>query len=277
MAETGIPQRLETPAGTITFNDWENGDTNGVIQVTRIHGLDGAEVRAPTDNRPTQDGGIVHNFYRAGRSFTLEGRIIPPKENQLTVRREIMDRLVGYTDSMLRANGRYVYEPSGAGERFVNCRLYGPVEIDDEEGMIKTFQMPFWSEDPTIYSYALVDQTHLDDDVTITVTNNGTTAVWPVVQVFGDFTDFVLTNETTGQTINWSTPSGPVEAPDYIEIIMQRGTMYLNGNDQNMLSGLDVASSDFFQLVPGSNSISFLATGDDANTGIRIYFNDGFI
>src|SRR6266404_5117423 len=104
--ETGIPQYIVADGGTsLYFNDLADvHDQGAFLQITRITGGDGANVRAPVDDRPQRDGGIVHPFYRGPRYFTLEGLIVADSRNERTV---VEDSIRGVTQAMLRRDGRY--------------------------------------------------------------------------------------------------------------------------------------------------------------------------
>lgn len=81
MPDLASPYTLVTPAGTVLFNN-EGIDLFNLVggpdefYISDIQGLDGAPIRAPVDNRPQTDGGLVHPFFEGPRRVTIEGSIM---------------------------------------------------------------------------------------------------------------------------------------------------------------------------------------------------------
>src|SRR3989337_1851967 len=80
MADLSVQYTLTTPGGTILFNnsgiDSFNAYGADEYYISDIQGLDGAPIRAPVDNRPQTDGGLVHPFFKGPRRVTIEGALM---------------------------------------------------------------------------------------------------------------------------------------------------------------------------------------------------------
>jgi hypothetical protein len=144
--DTGIPQYLQTPAGTLFFNVYPDDD---LFMVQEIHGLDMPEIRNPIDNRPQRDGGILHPFFRGKRVFTIGGLIIASSPEAMT---QLQDDLRGFTDSITNSDGIYGWVPPGQSTRVMIVRLYEAVEIGPHTpGSVRTFQITLVSDSAMTY------------------------------------------------------------------------------------------------------------------------------
>jgi hypothetical protein len=68
--ELAIPWYLDTPLGTITFVRAGDG-----YRVQQVQNMDGAQIRAASEQLPAWDGAIVYDSYRGGRFPVLSGII----------------------------------------------------------------------------------------------------------------------------------------------------------------------------------------------------------
>lgn len=62
--------------GAITFNNGLPGDGTDLYWIQSIRGLDGPTIRAPVDDVPYGDGGLVHKFWKGPRRVSFDGVII---------------------------------------------------------------------------------------------------------------------------------------------------------------------------------------------------------
>lgn len=277
--ETGCPQTLIGNGSSVVFNDWsDDSEQGGVFQITRITGADGADVRNPQEPRPQRDGAIIHPFYRGGRTFALEGRIIADDK---TARTEMEDLLRTTTQSILREDGTYTWEPSISNVptthrfRSITCRLFEPEEIADENSAVKSFVIVLFSEDP----YA---RSTLETEVEITVSgsdsyeNLGNAPYWPIVEVHGPLTSFVLSNDTLGLSIDWDGSAITVGNKFIVRMNFETITLNTEGG-ASVLGDVDFSVSDFWYLDTGVNDLSFTATGDGAATKAVVLAHDGWV
>src|ERR1041385_6813867 len=78
MSEFNAPARLITPSYVIPFNqDLTNG---WWYFITDLTDLDGAPVRAPTEDASQTDGGLTHDFLQGPRHPTVTGILVPPQQ-----------------------------------------------------------------------------------------------------------------------------------------------------------------------------------------------------
>ena len=149
MADNSVPYDLVTPAGTINFNDSGIDQFNILggpdeYYITDTTGLDGAPIRAPVDNRPQTDGGLVHPFFKGPRRITIEGALMIRStriQNSIRIIRNDMEKdLKDALDSILQVDGTLSWTPQltgGPDPRSLTVRCEIPVEFRGIE--LKTF------------------------------------------------------------------------------------------------------------------------------------------
>lgn len=123
--EWNAPATLTTPGGTITFNAATKPTYYN--DASRCSGLDMAPVRATVEDKPTSDGGIVHNAYLGPRHITIGGQLVV---DTLADRATLMDNLITALVSILRADGTYAWTPTTGGSRSISVRCEVPVTYD---------------------------------------------------------------------------------------------------------------------------------------------------
>ena len=128
MPDIATVYTLTTPGGTITFN---NGATDEYY-LSEIGGLEDAPIRAPVDNRPQTDGGLVHDFYEGPLHLTLEGilfiRSTRVQNSIRTIRTSMTDNLRTALRSILRADGTLAWTPYGSTARSLTVRYEVPLD-----------------------------------------------------------------------------------------------------------------------------------------------------
>jgi hypothetical protein len=104
----------------------------------------------------------------------------------------------------------------------------------------------------------------------VTVTNSGSTAVRPLLRLYGPCTDPRVENQTTGERLVFSGLA--IAAGDWLEIDCRNSTVRLNGlASQSRLGRLDFAVSEFLQLVRDVNTVRYypVSFGDGARMEVR--------
>ena len=145
MADLSVPYVLTTPGGTITFNSTGTDDFNSYgsneYYITDGQGLDGSPIRAPIDNAPQADGGLVHNFWKGPRHIVIEGALIIRSThvmNSIRALRNTMEEdLLDALESILQADGTLAWTPAGMSARSLTVRYEVPLEFSGVE--LKTF------------------------------------------------------------------------------------------------------------------------------------------
>ena len=136
MADVGVQYSLTTPAGTIVFND----DSADQYYITEIGGLAVPTIRAPIDNVPLGDGGLVHDFWKGPRHLSIEGVLLIESTRVMNsivdIRNQMEDDLVFVLESILRDDGTLTYTPTGAGARSLTVRHDIPLEFRHQDNYL---------------------------------------------------------------------------------------------------------------------------------------------
>lgn len=156
MADLGSVYTLTTPAATITFNSGDLRDGTDKYWLTNTQGLDGPPIRAPIDNVPYGDGGIVHDFWMAPRHVVLEGVLITesvgwPSAGDACRQRqnEMEEDLIDALESILREDGTLAWTPLGLGARSLTVRHDVTLEFSAIENyVLKQFTFGLVAADP---------------------------------------------------------------------------------------------------------------------------------
>jgi hypothetical protein len=145
--EYGIPVSLETPRGTLTFNDYSAG---AHFRLSRFE--ISRPIRSSTEDAPQRSGYILpERFPRRGAHPILAGDIAA--FNDQAVRAAMLDTIKGLPDSLRDAAGTLKWTPSGQLPRQMTVRLLE--DVQDGGDLTKTFQLALVSDDPAEYSQAL--------------------------------------------------------------------------------------------------------------------------
>jgi hypothetical protein len=304
---------LETPGGSVVFNTGDH--TAGVyasspaygdgFYLTDIDGLVAASIRNPTQDRPGRDGTIVFDFLFGPRFPVLQGVIVAGSSTEEHYLRHL---LALACNSILRADGTLKWTPNGHDERQLTVRCLEALQISHDTPA--AFQLALVAGDPTVYSSTEQEDTtsalslggqggglafgqavdeggedawgfpfsfgEFTSGGSATLVNGGTVDAYPVVDITGPIVSPTLHNVTTGKVVSLSGLS--LSSGDHIEIRMLDETVRLNGDpDSSQIDKLDIATSEFWPLVPGTNSIRLAAASfDAAETFATITWRDAY-
>ena len=147
MADIACTYSLSTPAGTINLNLGTLKDGTDKYWVQNVTGLDGPSIRAPVDNVPFGDGGLVYNFWMGPRHIVFEGVLVTESvgfpsfgDDCITVQNGMEDDLRTALDSILRADGTLSWTPLGLGARSLTVQYEQSLECSAAENYaIKQF------------------------------------------------------------------------------------------------------------------------------------------
>lgn len=146
MAETSAVYTLTTPGPDIMFNSGTD-----IYRVIDIQGLDMAPIRAPVDDAPVTDGGIVHGFFYSARRIDVMGLLLPG-DMAVGTRNTMEANLISALESILRADGTFSWTPTGGSLRSFTVRCPGPVQFppwQDAYPLHKRFIFSLVAADPT--------------------------------------------------------------------------------------------------------------------------------
>lgn len=136
---------LTTPGTDITFNDGElgRGSLDDMYWITAAPGLppDGAPRRAPVDNRPQTDGGLVHRFLKGPRQIAVEGAIIiqstTVQDSIRVIRNQMEEALEEALDACYQADATLAWTPAGQSPYSLTVR--NNIEVKFEGVEFRTF------------------------------------------------------------------------------------------------------------------------------------------
>lgn len=282
MFTSGLQQWI-TSYGTLTLN----GATRPRLLIVSVTGFDNASLRAAVDNKPQQAGAIVHRALPGARYPGMRLLLDGDTEDDVA---SFEDQVKGAHQSILDADGRIIFQPPGLEQRFIAVRGYDEVEIDPVQtgsfgeplGFLKTALVPMVAGDPYAYTYTQT-VTNITDGGSANITNAGNAPNYPTLRVYGAYTAFTLTNETTGESIEMGNTI-PMDVTDghYIEIITSLETCVYDGDVSHVEGYLDVTATDFWALQPdpiaagGVNTISASFVGADASTKLTVLSNSAW-
>lgn len=148
MPDIAVEYTLDTPGGTITFNDGAD-DQFYITEITMTTPL-----RTPVDPAPLDDGGLVHDFWLEARPVAVEGVFLitsVPLGSGLCqqIRNEMEADLEAALQSILRADGTLTWTPVGQVEHALTVRYHRAAEYPHIENyLLRAFNFGLIAADP---------------------------------------------------------------------------------------------------------------------------------
>jgi hypothetical protein len=281
----GVKYTLTGPDGArVVFND--KTDANYVGFLSNISGLDSPDVRESADDLIGDDGGVHGLFFYGRRPIVIEGYIdntpspylADSDGNVLTengVRNARMTMLQRVTNAM-RRDLEIRWQPEGGVEQMVRVRRQQPLRIAGAYN--KSFQAALVAADPRIYGTA-INEIRFDPNVDSTATNKGTMRTPPTATVYGPtsgtMTGIEIHNHTTGEYIVFA-PSYALAPGQYIVVDFVNKTI-TRESGLNIYDKLVFASSTWFQIEPGDNTIAVHGTGTTTGASMVLRWQDAWV
>ena len=266
----------------ILLNDYELNGVGSGVYLNAVTGLGNLDIRISGDLYSGRDGGFVSTQFLDQRGISIQGTIFADDsataENK---RREVIAAVSGLDVEM-------VIRTFAGSEYTIQTKL---VKIDGLEFNGNKFSYQFRIEllAPDPYIYETTDGDELSAAIAIsegggytmdyntdegyvlpveweaseqpvTITNNGNATFTPVIYLYGELSNPVITNQTTGQSMSLTLTSS---TGDVIKIDNKNRTITLNGGNILALMG---SSSQWIEIQPGDN-IFVLTTDTQADTG----------
>jgi hypothetical protein len=285
IGEWAQPFDLFTEFGHLLFNQPLASGSLQWLQMAPTKCSCGLPVRLTDDDVPQGDGKISHRRWRSGyqmhwafEPILWDGSTTKPAEPACDPDLQEMLDLVGlHVNELIRtgqiggANARFFWTPDTMTERMLDRVQLVSYTVTPGGGELGGYLIEV-DVDSTFPYYMEANETDVTvaDGATETVTNAGNVDYLPVVEVYGPFDGFTLTNHSVqdidGADIalvyDSTLPGGDaVGGGDWIEFEFFRETAYLNGNVSSRKGSIDWRASDFFPLIPGANSIELAITG----------------
>ena len=130
MADLTVTYTLTTPGPDITFNNGSLGDGTDKYWIDAIQGLDGPAIRAPVDNVPFGDGGLIHTFWLGPRRVIFDGMLLldpSTYENCQERRNDLAFELQNALLSIVNVAGTLAWTP--VGQSGVTLGVYNEVPL----------------------------------------------------------------------------------------------------------------------------------------------------
>jgi hypothetical protein len=140
---------LDYGGGSVDFHGTGAGVASGLVLST-IDGIGQAPIRAPIDDAPQADGGLVHQFFYGPRHLTVEGLVLPfaYDASHAATLWSTMDALQAALGAILRADGEFSWTPPGQTAHSLTVRCDVPVSFSGS--FQKTFIFGLVAANPTV-------------------------------------------------------------------------------------------------------------------------------
>lgn len=289
--EIGITYELTGPDGTrAVFQN--SGDTDFVGYISEITGLDSADVREQSEDKPGADGAVHGDFFAGRRPVTVEGTISVGADSP-TIRNSRIDRLLRATLA-LRSDAVLKWQETGGVARQISLRRQQPTRISGLRP--KKFLVAMVAENPRIVSQAENSLAilagalgtagadfPLDFDLdfnevagsagTLSITNAGSGDAIPTFEIAGPIVNPRVLNNTTGKEQR------------FIITLAAGETLVVNGDDRSVIlngatnryAAYDFSTSEWWTLQPGANDVRLLSTSYSAPAALTVRWRDSWL
>ena len=144
MADIVTSYTLTTPGPDITFNSGTLGDGTDKYWLSAIQGLDGPMIRAPVDNVPFGDGGLIHTFWLGPRRVVFDGMLLIESSNSQADCQELRNNLAFNLQnalfSIINTTGTLSWTPVGQAVQILLVYNEVPLQITYTDNyMVSTF------------------------------------------------------------------------------------------------------------------------------------------
>lgn len=148
MADVGVTYTL-AGSTTVYFNDGSDDQ----IYINEITGLGGPPVRAPIDDVPFGDGGIIHPFWKGPRHISVEGIFLITSTRQMddivVIRNDMEEDLRDCLESILQSDGSLTWQPQGQSSRSLTVRHDVMLDFGHEQNyLLETFTFGLVAANP---------------------------------------------------------------------------------------------------------------------------------
>lgn len=250
------------------FNDPEDADYIGWL--SDLTGLDSPDLRENADDLVGDDGGVHGDFFYGRRPVVITGQIESRPDN---ISRNLRMTKLQRASNSTRTDSTLRWAPEGGVEQILYLRRQQPLRITG--GYNKSFQLSMVSADPRIYAAEVKTQRFLPNDSTVFIENEGTMRTPPDLTIYGPATAIQAQNHQTGESIVFN-PTYTLPSGSYIVLSARNRTVLLNGVT-NLYSQVQFASTTWWEVQPGTNQVTFAATGTTANSAMVVAWQDAWV
>lgn len=286
--------------GPFTYNGLTFGDGTD-FEVTRVDGLAPPDRREESSDNPVGDGAFVFAQHSGARRIVFEGEIWGTLGPDLATKERSFRAAFGNG----LASPVALTFPTPAGDTWRTLclprRSHFPIDELYHRGMA-IWAVELVAPDPRLYSDTLQSVTlspgseggvdfggpgqGLDfggagqgidfgggGAAELAIINAGTTATLPTVRFIGPATNPRIRNMTTGLELKLL---GTIEAGDWIDLDFAARTILLNGS-ASRYGMLDVATSSWWAIAVGSNTLQFQASVSSGATQALLTWRDAWL
>lgn len=252
-------------------------------------GLGELSNRISAYDRPGEDGGMVTAAFAGQRLVTLEGLVKGTDAASFTTNRRALQALsyIQRDSNGLPLPRRLTITTLDDEVVFVDAYVR-KVMIGIEHNNFAPYMVELVCPDPQLFIDGLVSSGYVSRPALggvvypvtypaiyegstggyTTVTNDGNAGTWPVITLRGQMTNPSIRHAESGTVMQLNASLG---ASDYVIIDMKEKTIVLNGSSSYLYAKTD--DSDWFSLVPGSNTVYFTTgvTSDVGTMEVELY------
>ena len=262
LGDTGVVLNPTTP--TLPFCD-----------ITKIKGLDSAELRITERDHEGVDGGFLDAYFEKMRTLTLEGQVITNGVGT----ESYLDTLKSNWSPQRASIPLYFKHPE-VDERLIMVKPLGVRYDVDELRRVGSTDVQFMcqAEDPRVYSseeFSVDLVTSLVGSsggaefpmgfpmgfgaavapVTTNVYNGGNRPTTGIITLVGPLSNPIIYNDTTGEALAFTITLG---ATDFLVIDLYYRTVKLNGVSSRRGT---MTRWEWFLFAPGDNTLRYQASG----------------
>ena len=277
---------------SFAFNGFVFGGSSSPYQILSVDGLESLPtLRVQDSDRGYQDGMFSGRDFFGGRTITMtlqimSGNGLSAQANYNLLQAALQPQQTGTTPLQFQLSASDNFQ-------YVNARVrkgMATIDPDYTYGKIKA-QYEFYCPDPRYYDYTtqIATMTYTaplgrtyprvypltygggSQTQTAAITNNGQTATYPIITIYGPVTNPVVGSTTANAALSFNYT---MAQSDVIVIDLQYKTILLNGNPaRNLLLG----SSQWFAATPGANYFYFTGTGTTYGvTNATVQWNNAY-
>lgn len=190
--------------------------------VTRIDGIDDADVRDDRQENPGEDGETPFPGLYGGRTLVIQGKIMTRTIWKMRDMQKALRRAFG---NIREEQPLYFRTNDIDTDMVIWCRKFGKIEMPDEQktpnGFERPFQITLRASNPRFLSVReeFITTTVAGTSETVAAVNNGGDRAQPIYRVYGPIVASVaggiglqLINETNGEALSIKAKPGVTQA-----------------------------------------------------------------
>lgn len=281
---------------TLNTNLQIHSNTGGVqfFLQTPIEGLDFADVRFQSYDKPGEDGGQPSSLYYGGHSIILRGIFQGSSAVQYEANRKLLVQslairrsntgipqpvrcsLTTVGGSSLFFDGYISRKPVFNWDeikwgRFL-VQLYVPSSVLLSGSQQTSSALSVASSGGTVLPWTLPVTLAASTGGSINVANNGNGTALPIVRLTGLLTNPQVINNTSGLSmkLNYTVPNG-----SYVDVDMANKVILLNGTSPILSTKAD--GSDWWELDPGTTLLRLLTDSSADSGNVQLFYYHSYV